>query len=191
MSDDVSSRQLDGTSGASRYATRHAVRGTRPRTPRRPVVGAGTVLPLSGLGSIWNFTVEGAPPPPPDVNAEIAIASITPDYFRAIGTPLRRGRFFTKGDRNEAPPVAIINEAAVRRWFPPGSARTARRRRERRERIVGVVADVLQRDPGQPAQSPALRSLCTGRYPPVRFVVRTTSAIRWRWHRPSARKSAA
>jgi predicted permease len=57
----------------------------------RSVAGT-TVLPLSGLGSIWNFTVEGAPPPPPDVNQEIAIASITPDYLRAIGTPLVRGR---------------------------------------------------------------------------------------------------
>ena len=48
-------------------------------------VGATTVLPLSGQGSVLDFLVVGAPPPPPDVNREIAVASITPQYFAAIG----------------------------------------------------------------------------------------------------------
>ena len=57
------------------------------------------------------FAVEGAPPPPPNVNPEIALASVTPDYFRAIGAPLRRGRQFSEQDQTQAPGVAIINEA--------------------------------------------------------------------------------
>ena len=140
----------------------------------RSVAGT-TVLPLSGLGSIWNFTVEGAPPPPPDVNQEIAIASITPDYFRAIGMPLRRGRSFTNGDRNEAPAVAIINEAAVRRWFPnqdPLGRRVVVGNSTRE--IVGVVADVLQRDPGQPAQPQLFAPYAQVATRSVWFVVRTT-----------------
>jgi predicted permease len=113
-------------------------------------VAGGTVLPLSGLGSIWNFAVEGAPPPPPDVNQEIAIASITPDYFKALGTPLRRGRLFSDADTTGAPLVAIVNDAAVRRWFS-GQDPLGRRvvvGADTRA-IVGVVGDVLQRDPGQ------------------------------------------
>ena len=43
---------------------------------------------------------------------------MTPDYFKAIGAPLKRGRLFTDLDQTKAPPVALINEAAVRRWFP-------------------------------------------------------------------------
>jgi predicted permease len=139
----------------------------------RAVAGA-TVLPLSGLGSVWNFTVEGAPPPPPDVNQEIAIASTTPDYFRAIGTPLRSGRLFTDADRSDALPVAIVNEAAVRRWFA-GESPIGRRVvvGDRTRVIVGVVADVLQRDPGQAPVPQLFAPYAQVTTRSIRFVVRT------------------
>ena len=86
--------------------------------PGVSAVAATSVLPLSGRGAMLGFAVEGAPPPPPNVNPEIAVASATPDYFRAIGAPLRRGPMFSDQDHTEAPRVAIVNEAAVRRWFP-------------------------------------------------------------------------
>ena len=72
-------------------------------------VGFSTVLPLSGRGSMLGFGVEGVPPPPPNVNAEIAVASVSPTYFTAIGATLRSGRQFTDGDTEGAPPVALIN----------------------------------------------------------------------------------
>ena len=81
-------------------------------------VASTTVLPLSGQGALLGFAVEGAPPPPPNVNQEIAVASVTPDYFRAIGAPLRRGRVFDVRDHPTAPKVALINEAGARKWFP-------------------------------------------------------------------------
>jgi predicted permease len=43
---------------------------------------------------------------------------VSPDFFRTLGTPLRRGRFFSIGDRPEAPPVAIINDVMARRSWP-------------------------------------------------------------------------
>ena len=43
---------------------------------------------------------------------------VSADFFRALGTPLLRGRFFSIGDRPEAPLVAIINEAMARRSWP-------------------------------------------------------------------------
>ena len=119
--------------------------------PGVTAVGATTVLPLSGLGSILNFEVEGGPPPPPDVNAEIAAASVTPDYFRAVGVPIRSGRAFTGRDDSEAPPVAVINEAGVRRWFAGVEPLGRRVEMDTVREIVGVVPDVLQRHPGEPA----------------------------------------
>ena len=119
--------------------------------PGVTAVAAGTVLPLGGLGALNDFAVEGAPPPPPDVNQEIAVANVTPDYFRAIGTPLQRGRLFTALDHEKAPAVAIINEAAARRWFP-GEEPIGRRVLSGGPReVVGIVSDVLQRNPGEPA----------------------------------------
>ena len=43
---------------------------------------------------------------------------VSPDFFRTLGTPLLRGRFFSIGDRPEAPRVALINEAMARRLWP-------------------------------------------------------------------------
>ena len=120
--------------------------------PGVTAVAGTTVLPLSGLGPLWNFAVVGAPPPPPDVNQEIAIASITPDYVQAIGGAIRRGRPFTARDRADTPAVALINEAGARRWF--GHQDPIGRRVEAgggKPEIVGIVGDVLQRDPGQQA----------------------------------------
>ncbi len=116
------------------------------RLPGVSSVGATSVLPLSGRGAMVGFTVEGAPPPPPNVNAEIALASTTPDYLRAIGATLRQGRHFSARDDTAAPRVAIVNEAAVIRWFP-GQNPIGRRvitNGVPRE-VVGVVADLLQR----------------------------------------------
>jgi putative ABC transport system permease protein len=135
---------------------------------------AGTsVLPMSGRGSMLFFQVDGAPPPPPDVNQEIAVASVTPDYFRAIGTPLRRGRGLTERDHGEAPLVALINEAAVRRWFPNEDPIGKRVIAGRMREVVGVVGDVLQRDPGQPAAPQLFAPFAQRTTPSVRIVVRT------------------
>jgi putative ABC transport system permease protein len=143
--------------------------------PGVTAVAATTVLPLSGRGSMVDFGVDGAPPPPPNVNQEISAVSVTPDYFRAIGTPLRRGRSFTDADHSEAPPVTVINEAAVRRWFPGMDPMGKRVNTSgRKYEVVGVVGDVLQRDPGQPAVPQIFTPYAQRTSRSVRIVVRTT-----------------
>jgi predicted permease len=81
---------------------------------------------------------------------------ISPDFFRALGTPLLRGRVFSIEDRPDAPPAAIINEAlAWRSW--PGRDAVGRRFRLGPQdsdgpwyTVVGVVGDMrrqgLERD---------------------------------------------
>ena len=44
-----------------------------------------------------------------------------PDYFRTMRTRVIAGREFTRQDSRTAPRVAILNEAASRRFFPAGS----------------------------------------------------------------------
>ena len=52
----------------------------------------------------------------PLVNASI----VTPEYFHLLGMTLLRGRLFGEFDNEKAPPVAVINEAFARTYWPNG-----------------------------------------------------------------------
>ncbi|HEX7243825.1 MAG TPA: FtsX-like permease family protein, partial [Longimicrobiaceae bacterium] len=80
--------------------------------------GAVVSLPLTGFGMGSSFSVEGRGPARPGDGQEIQVRAATPDYFRAMGISLVRGRAFTAQDRAGSPPVVLLNQAAVRRFFP-------------------------------------------------------------------------
>jgi len=58
---------------------------------------------------------------------------------------------FTALDHDKAPPVAALNEAAVRKWFPDQDPLGKTVLSGGRHQVVGIVGDVLQRTPGEPA----------------------------------------
>jgi putative ABC transport system permease protein len=137
------------------------------RLPGVTAVAATTVLPMSGPGPRLSFSVKDAPPPPANVNPEIGVIGVTPDYLKTIGATLMRGRAFTSRDHAAAPLVAIVNEAAVRRWFPEGQPIGRQVQMGGTREIVGVVADMLQ---GNPQQEPTPQLF-------VPYAQRTTRAI--------------
>jgi len=47
---------------------------------------------------------------------------VTPDYFRAMGTPLLRGRVFNSRDTKDSLPVVVVNDVLAQRFFPGGNA---------------------------------------------------------------------
>ena len=142
--------------------------------PGVTAVALTTVLPMSGLGSVVDFSVDGAPPPPPDVNAEIGYGSASPNYFQVIGSTLTRGRTFNSSDIADKPLVAVINEAGVRRWFqgqnPVGRFVTAA---GARREIVGVISDLPGRDRREPSAPQLFVPYLQRTARTVRFVVRT------------------
>jgi putative ABC transport system permease protein len=81
-------------------------------------VGAVNVLPMSDDRMVINFAVRGREPLPPGEQPTLDVRLATPDYLRAMGIPLLRGRAFSDRDRADAPQVALINEAAAQRHFP-------------------------------------------------------------------------
>ena len=81
---------------------------------------------------------------------------VSPNYHRAMGIPLLKGRFLTKRDTEGAVPVAIVNETLARRYWPdqdpvgeyltisPPINDPDKRNQPLSRLIVGVVKDVKQ-----------------------------------------------
>jgi putative ABC transport system permease protein len=74
-------------------------------------------------------------------------AAVSPDYFKTLGIPLKVGRLLAETDRDKAPYVAVINEAAKRQFWPnedPIGKRVSGDGGEHWVNIVGVVGDVRE-----------------------------------------------
>jgi putative ABC transport system permease protein len=74
-------------------------------------------------------------------------AAVSPDYFKTLGIPLKEGRLLAETDREKAPYVAVINEAAKRQFWPnedPIGKRVSGDGGEHWVNIVGVVGDVRE-----------------------------------------------
>ena len=80
-------------------------------------VGSVNILPLLG-GNTATFIAEGRPAPPPGEEAESNIRDVNSSYFAVMGVPLVSGRYFTDQDKQDAPPVVIINQTLAARLFP-------------------------------------------------------------------------
>lgn len=113
------------------------------------VIAAGAVLslPLTGAEESTDIFVEGRPRPEAGQRLQADFTMITPDYFRAMGIPLLKGRQFTERDRKDTPAVIIINNALAHRYFPNeepvGKRITVGFEKFPRE-VVGVVESTKQ-----------------------------------------------
>ena len=143
-------------------------------------VGTTTTIPLAGGGSTQPFSIEGRPT---GTIAEQPMAQtryISPDYFKAIGIPLRQGRFFSDQDRDNSVPVIIISEAMARRFWP-GENPIGKRltpsfhSKEGAREIVGVVGDVKARGLDSDASTMMYLPYKQAPRPFMSFVVRTSS----------------
>jgi len=85
---------------------------------------AGAAFPMPFSNNDWGsiFSIVGQPPRPPGQELEASHLTVTPDYFRAMGTPLLRGRGFNFRDTKDSPPVIIVNDLLAQRFFPDGNA---------------------------------------------------------------------
>jgi putative ABC transport system permease protein len=65
-----------------------------------------------------SFHVTGMPPDPPGQEPISEMAIVSPDYFRALGMPILRGRDFGPQDVKGAPGTVVIDDLAAQRFFP-------------------------------------------------------------------------
>jgi predicted permease len=113
-------------------------------------------------GSNVFFQPQGQPPAAPGHEPTASFKIVTPDFLKAMGTRLLRGRGFTERDNEGATPVALISETVAARYWPHsnplGSHLTVLARVYSGEHsgalqpleIVGVVKDVRNDDLWKP-----------------------------------------
>jgi putative ABC transport system permease protein len=107
--------------------------------------GAANFLPLGTSNFQALFLVEGKPIPDAGEEPTANSVSVSPDYFKAMGIQLTRGRFFNEGEAKESQRVVIINETAARRFWPEDDPVGRRLKLQGNWcEIVGVVRDVKQ-----------------------------------------------
>ncbi|HEY6370743.1 MAG TPA: ABC transporter permease [Candidatus Sulfotelmatobacter sp.] len=94
------------------------------------------------------FWLEGKPKPANENDMNWAIDYIVePNYLKAMGIPLRRGRFFTVHDDEHAPRVVVVDEVFAQKYFPnqnPIGKRVNLAVSAQLAEIVGVVGHVNQ-----------------------------------------------
>jgi putative ABC transport system permease protein len=121
--------------------------------------------PLQRRGIRLGFDIDGRPSSPGDRRMVTGVHPVSASYFSALGIRLVRGRLYTHAEESfSVPPVLVVNEALVRKYFPNENAigkhltlgighDTAQKGTEvtTRGEIVGIIADVKQLDLAAPA----------------------------------------
>jgi putative ABC transport system permease protein len=133
---------------AQRVSLAHSILENALKLPLVEAAGVTDSLPLEGADGMW-CVIEGRDISQGQQTALRTVAA-TPSLFGTLKIPLLEGRVFTESDSTTSPPVLVVNQTLARRFFPGTSPLGKRLRMEdspsvRRE-IVGVVADVRQRN---------------------------------------------
>lgn len=87
------------------------------RVPGVTAVAHAQGIPFSGWNTNARAQVEGMPVLPRNDQVDSHVQLVTPEFFRAMGVRLVRGRGFTPQDRDSLAPVALVNEEMVRVGF--------------------------------------------------------------------------
>jgi putative ABC transport system permease protein len=105
-------------------------------------------LPPDQQGDADSFSIEGQTLAPGEINPIVSDLTVGPDFFRTLGIPLAKGRYFTDHDNQTSTPVAIVSEGFAQRYFPHQEALGKRIQQSEpgfgnpwRE-IVGIVGNV-------------------------------------------------
>lgn len=81
-------------------------------------VGLTNMLPAEGNGYTMTFTVEGYVDSRGPDQALAAPSLVIGDYFKAVGTPLVRGRYFEESDNANNQLVVIVNREFAEHYWP-------------------------------------------------------------------------
>jgi putative ABC transport system permease protein len=114
--------------------------------PGVQAAGGTSFLPMDGLGAATDFSVVGRVKPAPGTEPVADVRVVTHDYFKAMGTPLLRGRLFDSRDTGDQRHRVVVNEELARKFFPGqdpiGQQIVIDWNDAAPDEIIGVVGDV-------------------------------------------------
>jgi len=144
-----------------------------------------TTMPVQEFGfAVMKFDVVGQPAAAAAKPSHSDLNVVSPGYLETFGIPLKRGRGLTEQDREGSLPVAIVNEAFVKRYLPnvdPLAQRLAIRPLMPglklgpaiEWQIVGVHGDVRNADPRSTTRTEILLPFWQSPWPVATMAVRT------------------
>jgi predicted permease len=127
------------------YAFYLSVLDRLSQSPGITAVGAGFPLPFAGVDGTASFMILGRPANPDDPGPHGATRTVTPGYFKALGIPLLKGRYFTDEDRKGSQAVVIIDENLAKQYWPgedPIGKQMKNGSNDPWATIVGVVGNI-------------------------------------------------
>jgi len=114
-------------------------------------------MPMSGDSEL-PFWIEGQPKPATDAEMKMSLFYvIEPDYLKAMGISLERGRFLTRADNEHSPFAIVIDEKFAKLYFAgqnPIGQRVNLAMFNSAAEIVGIVGHVKQWGLAEDANSP-------------------------------------
>jgi len=168
---------MAGYSGDSVLAMQKRMIDALQAVPGVQAVGSVDRPPLyygANFGSV--YTDKTADLRPSNAAFHTAIYNISPEYFRAAGTPLVSGRDFTWHDDKNAPRVAVINQEFARKMF--GSVAGAmggyyKLRDGTRVQVIGIAGNGKYESLAEQPQAAMFLPTLQSPAPQMALVVRT------------------
>lgn len=153
----------------------------------KAVAEVDSLFELANVSNLGLRAIEGKVAEPKDQWTPLSWVSIRGDYFRAMGTPLLRGRYFGPQDVSHSALVAIVDESMARRYWPGedpiGKRFKGQDRRGQNDdwiTVVGLVRDMrrsgVENSPFPHVFEPAAQGVDVARTPYL--VVRTSGDTR-------------
>jgi putative ABC transport system permease protein len=129
---------------------------------------------------VLSFNIEGRSGIDPSDLPSTNYYAVTPEYFRAMGIRLVRGRLFTPQDDSKAPRVAIINETMARQHFPNedpiGKRINISTGPDAWREIVGIVGDIKQYGIDKATSAQSYEPFAQVPFSSVNVVIRTSGS---------------
>jgi predicted permease len=134
-------------------------------------------LPLDAYSRSMGVTLEGGATVRESERPDVFESMVGPGYFATMRTPILRGRALDERDRAGAPPVAVVNEAFARRFWPGRDALGRRFSLDGDEgpwvEVVGIARDGKYLTLGEPPRPYMFLPLAQRPSPRLTILVRT------------------